>query len=513
MKKTSFIMGTILLASINFIVRSLGFIYRILLSRTIGAQAIGLYQMVFPFLMVLITIPTSGIPIAVSKLVAKENSLHNRKGIYRLLTLSLLLGGGIALLITIVVSLNMDFVITKILKNEDLFYPVLWSIPAIGIITFSSILRGFFYGLKDIKPAATAQVLEQVARIVFVLFYLYYRKPSHPVTAATIAIIGVSIGEFFGLLYLILKFNFKKLIGRRSFVPHISTGFMNLMSDLLYISIPITISRLLSVFMQTINSILIPQRLQAAGYSSVAAIETFGKISGMAMPLLFLPFTVTSALVLNIIPNISEELAVNNTKEVAHKANLALKITILIAIPITGMYIIFGDQLAQLIYHEAEVGRYLAIISYATLFLCMQHTLSGILHGMGKQVITTINFMLGMIIQLYCTYFLVANPNYGVNGFFIGYILASFVIFILNLITLSRHVKLQLPFFQSILKPTLCSVSMFLIIIILEKILVNYISTTLTIIVSLCFGAFFYCIALILTKTIDLKYFINSIKG
>lgn len=511
MKKTSFLLGTLLLALINFVVRLLGFIYRIILSRMIGSQAIGLYQMIFPFLMVLITIPTAGIPIAVSKLVAKENSLNHRKGVYRVLTLSLLIGGLIAGILTVLVSLNMDFVIHRILKNELLYYPLLWTIPAISMITFSSILRGFFYGLKDIKPAAIAQVLEQITRISFVITLLYYIKPTHPVTAATIAIIGLTIGEFFGLLFLILQFNYKKIINNRPRHFQPNENITKTLNAIMYISIPITISRLLSVFMQTINSILIPQRLVAAGFTSTAAVDIFGKISGMAMPLLFLPFTVTTALVLNIIPNISEELAVNNHHEIANKSNLAIKITLITSIPITALYIIFGGDMATLIFKDQEVGLYLTMISYATLFLCMQNTLSGILHGLGKQVITTVNFLLGMMIQLYCTYFLVPNPKYGVNGFIMGFILSAFVICLLNLITLYRYVRIQVPLFQSILKPIFCTGMMLAMIYLLNHFYSN--GGALVKAGGYLMGGLTYCVSLIMTRTINIGHIIKSIKA
>lgn len=478
----------------------------------IGPQAIGLYQLVFPFLMVLITIPTAGIPIAVSKLVAKENSLNNRKGIYRILSISLIIGGGISLLLTVLVSLNTNFIVTSILKNNDLHLPIIWVTPAISLIAFSSILRGYFYGLKDLKPAATAQILEQLTRIGFVLAYLIYKRPTHPITMATIAIIGVSIGEFFGLLYLIVSFNLKKLLNRKLSLGIIDNSPVNIFKDIMYISVPITISRLLSVFMQTINSILIPHRLVVAGYSSVAAIEIFGKISGMAMPLLFLPFTVTSALVINVIPNISEQIAVNNLKDVSYKSNLALKITLLVAIPITLIYTILGKELAGLVYHQKDVGIYLQIISYSTLFMCMQHTLSGILHGLGKQVITTINFLLGMIIQLYCTYFLVPNPRYGINGFFIGFIMSSFVIFVLHLITLHRFIPLKLPLLQSVIKPLICSLIMIGTMIFIKNIeaFTNPNIKGATVFVA---GGLVYIISLALTKTIDIEAFLKAIKG
>ncbi|SET69133.1 stage V sporulation protein B [Natronincola peptidivorans] len=513
MKKSSFLFGTLLLALVNIVVRSLGFIYKIILSRLIGATAIGLYQMVFPFLMVVITIPTAGIPIAVSKLVAEQKSVGNKNGIYKVLMLSLLLGGLTSLVLSIIVSLKIDFIINNLLKNPSLYYPVLWTIPAISLITFSSILRGFFYGMKEMSPAATAQIMEQIFRIVFVLSYLYYKVPSNPLAAATIAIIGISIGEFFGLLYLVLKFNFKKIVTKSYFIKAYSSSSLEILNHLLYVAVPITLSRFVSVVMQSINAILIPQRLQTAGYSSIVAIETFGKISGMAMPLLFLPFTVTTALVINIIPNISEQLAVNNWKDIEHKSSLALRITLLVAIPTTIVYTIFGHHLAELIYGQEDVGKYLSIISYGTLFLCMQHTLSGILHGMGKQVITTINYLLGMIVQLYCTYFLIPNPQYGINGFFIGFILSTFVIFALNLITLIRYIKLDLPFIHSILKPSFASLFMIVAMIFSYRGFYQlFESNGWSTVFSSIIGGCLYILLLFLTKALDFKHILFTIK-
>jgi len=514
LKKSSFIHGTILLVVVNFLVRSLGFVYKIILSRLIGAEAIGLYQMVFPFLMLLITITSAGIPLAVSRIVAKENSLNNREGVYKVLTVALLIGGVLSLVLSVLVSFNIEFIVTRILKNDAIYYPVLFAIPAVSLITFAGILRGFFYGLKDMKPPASAQIVEQLFRIIFVLAYLVYSKPSNPVLAATIAIIGVSLGEFFGLLYLVIKFNLRKLGSKKYFVKTYTESAVKIANSILFISVPITIGRVVSSLIQTASSILIPQRLIIAGYTSSEAIQIFGKITGMAMPLLFLPFTVTSAIAINIIPNISEQIATKKMDEVSEQCNLAIKITLLVAIPITIIYASFGTHLGLLIYNQADVGRYLSIISYSTIFLCMQHTLSGILNGMGKQVISTINFLLGMVIQLYCTYFLISNPKYGINGFFIGYMLASFVIFILNFITLKRSIKIKLSTIQLLVKPTICSGLMVLSMLYIYK--AFYLITTsifLSTLVSALLGAILYAILLTITKTLNVKSIIQEIKG
>lgn len=511
MKKSSFVYATFLLVLVNFLVRSLGFIYRIILSRLIGAEAIGLYQMVFPFLIFLITATTSGIPLAVSSLVAKENSLNNREGVYKILTVALYIGGGLSLAISLLVSANINFIVNSILKNKSIYYPFLYTIPAISLITFSSIIRGFFYGLKDIRPPANAQIIEQVVRIIFVLTFLAYKKPSSPVLAATIGVIGISLGELFGLIYLIIKFRLKKLCFKRSLVKVYLAPTVKTASSILYIAIPTTIGRLISVLMQTANSILIPQRLVVAGYTSSKAIESFGKITGMAMPLLFLPFTVTSALAVNIIPDISEQKALNNMDNIHNQASLAIKLTLIVSIPISLVYIVFGRLIGQIIYRDLDVGSYLTIISYSTMFLCMQHTISGILHGLGKQVATTINYLVGILIQLVCTYFLIPNPRYGIKGFFIGHILSSLVIFVLNIITLKGIINSKLFIISSSIKIIVSSTLMILAMFFTYNIGLFLMDNTILSFILSCFiGLGLYLGLLFITKLLNIESFTKN---
>ncbi len=514
LKKTSFIFGTIMLTLVNIFIRSLGFIYKILLSRLIGATAIGIYQMVYPILSLLIAIPTSGIPLALSKQIAQEKSLNNQDAIYKTLFIALSLTTIISLSLSVLVSYKIDFIVNCILKNSDLYYPVLWTIPSISIISFSSILRSFFYGLNEMVAPAYAQIIEQLFRIVFVLSFLYYKTPTNPIAAATIAIIGILLGEVCGLIYLILKLSFKKNILKSSFFPSYHKHTTKTLQPLLFVAIPITLSRLISVIMQTANSILIPRKLQLIGYSAINAIGTFGKISGMAMPLLYLPFTVTNALVLNLVPSISKELAINNLRDVQQKSSLALRITLLVAIPTTFVYVIFGPHICHLVYGHKDIGNYLSIISLATIFLCMQHTLSGILHGMGRQIMTTIHHLLGMGIQLYCTYFLIANPRYGLKGYFIGFFLSTFLTFSLNFLFLVRHIKLDMPIASTFIKPIIASLSAVVAIIYSYKgFFIISANNLLSSIVSFTLGAFSYLLVLIVTNAFDFKYLINTIRN
>ncbi|MDF2546958.1 MAG: spoVB [Anaerosolibacter sp.] len=504
MKKNSFLYGTLLLIIVNFIVRFLGFAYKIILSRMIGPEGIGLFHLVHPILMVFITFTTAGIPVAVSKLVASYQSLDNKRGCNRVLGLSLLLGVIVSMVMSFLLLYFAKHISINFLKSPDSYVNIIALIPAVPLITISSILRGYYYGLKDVHPPGVAQILEQIFRVAFVVGLLFVLKPLTAVHASTIAIMGISFGEFIGLLWLMFKFKYIEALKLQKSYHILLEGSLSILGKIIYISIPITLSRMIGVIMQSLNAVLIPQRLQVIGYSSQEALSVFGKLTGMAMPLLFLPFIVTSALVVNIIPNVSEEMAQKNWREIAIKSSLAIRMTLLVSIPLTALFIFFADPICKFIYAQVEVGRYLSLLSYAMIFLSLHHTVSGILHGMGKQVMTTINYLIGTGLQLVCTYYLVANPQFGVNGFIIGFILATFTMFVLNYSGLCRTVKLKINVLNAFFKPLLATTIMILFMVNLYQLLaLTSIHIALRLILSICSGLASYLIVIFFTGCIN----------
>lgn len=509
MKKNSFLYGTLVLIFVNFIVRFLGFGYKVVLSRMIGPEAIGLFHLVFPFLMVLITFTSAGIPVAVSKLVAHNLSLNNRRGCNKVLGLSLFIGLVISTTLSIVFFYHIEYISVSIIKNENAYYSLLALIPAVPFITLSSIFRGYYYGIKQVGPPGTSQVLEQVFRILFVVGCLLLLQPLQPKYSSMIAVIGISMGEFIGLICLLLHFKFGEALHPQKKYPFLNESNRNLLGKIAVISIPITITRLIGVIMQSINAVLIPQRLQLVGYTSSEALATFGKLTGMALPLLFLPFVVTSALVVNIIPSVSEEMARENWRLIGVKSNLAIRMTLLVSIPTTAIYIFFSTPLCEFIYNQADVGKYLSLLSYATIFLSLHHCASGILHGLGKQLITTINYLLGMTLQLLCTYFLVSNPKFGVYGFVIGFILSTLIICFLNIISLTHFVKLEMKLMDSIIKPIIATMVMVLLVKNVYQYCIHMnVTTTISVLISITSGLISYMVTIVLSGSIS----INTLK-
>ncbi|TCO79382.1 stage V sporulation protein B [Marinisporobacter balticus] len=506
MKKNSFLYGTFILIIVNFIVRFLGFAYKILLSRMIGAEGIGLFHLVFPILMILITFTTAGIPIAVSKLVAHNLSLNNQRGCNRTLGYASILGLLISSILSILLFYHAKYISIHVIKNKDTYLSLIALTPAIPLITLSSIFRGYYYGIKDVGPPGLSQVLEQTFRIAFVLGCLYMFGASNTKQSSMIAVIGISVGECIGLLCLLFKFKIREAFHLRRTYQLLRNARNGILSKIIYISIPITITRLVAVVMQSINAVLIPQRLQIAGFTSQESISTFGRLAGMAMPLLFLPFIVTSALVVNIIPTVSQEMALKNWKDIRLKSNLAIRMTLLVAIPTTSIFIFFPRPICSFIYEQPSVGAYLSLLAFSTTFLCLHHTVSGILHGMGKQVITTIHHLIGMTIQLFCTYYLVSNPDFAEKGYILGFVLSIFVICILNVSSLNHYVKLNINLKDAVIKPIIATIIMTLFILNVYNLCVRInLNTFLCIFCSMSTGFLSYSLIIILSGSISFK--------
>ena len=529
MKKNSFIYSTIVLIIANFLARFLGFIYKVLLSRFLGSEGIGLYHLVFHAFLVIITITSSGIPVAVSKIVAQKMSLKDYKSCKNTLRISLILGFTISIFLCILTLKNHDILIKYIIKSNKLERSLIALIPAIPIVTLSSIFRSYYYGIKKVMPSANAQIVEQFLRVIFVISLLYIWDPQDLKISVMIATLGITVGEIGGLILLILSLksnniyfsnfssnkshssSYKKITSHKKRKLQMSldsnfTASASLLWKIIAISFPITIARLVSVLMQSANMFLVPQRLQVSGYSLEQSVTAFGEVVGMSMPLLFLPFIVTSAFVVNLIPNISSENVLMKSTNIELKSLLALRVTLLISIPIAFIFFFFGAPICGFLYNKPSVGLYLKYLSYSVIFLSLHHIIAGVLHGLGKQILTTINYLIGMTIHLICIYFLVSIPQIGVKGFIIGFILSSFIMFFLNFTALRRFVNIKIQIINHVTKPILSSIFMIIVIALGNKYSIQLgLPTQIGIITSTFVGGFVYLLCIIITGSIKFE--------
>lgn len=507
MKKNSFIYSTIILVIANFLVRFLGFVYKVVLSRLLGSEGIGLYHLVFHVFLVIVTVTSSGIPIAVSKITAQKMIKNDYKACKKTLFIGITTGLTLSILLCILTYNNIEFLVKYLVKSDKLSSSLLAIIPAIPIVTLASIIRSYFYGLKNVMPAASAQVAEQLVRIIFVLSILYILEPKDLKSSVMIATLGITAGELGGLIVLFFKLNSRSLktpMGTNSGFN--LAGSSSSLFKIISIAFPITLAKLVSVFMQSANMVLVPHRLQVAGYSVEQSVKTFGEVVGMTMPLLFLPFIVTSALVVNLIPNISAEKTMMRSTSIELKSVLALRIALLISIPIAFIFFFFGGPICSFLYAKPSVGIYLRYLSLTVIFLSLYHIIAGILHGLGKQVLTTVNYLIGMSLHLVCIYYLVSIPKIGINGFIIGFIFSSFLMFLLNIIALNRFLDINIKFIKHFINPIFSSVLMIISIILSNRYFLSINAPIqLAVLLPTFLGGIVYLVMIILTGSIKTK--------
>nr|PZN12085.1 MAG: stage V sporulation protein B [Caldicoprobacter oshimai] len=446
----SMLYGTFILASANVLVRLIGFIYQIMLSRLLGPEGMGVYQLIFPPYTIALALTTSGIPVAVSRLVASSDATGHHGELKKIVPAAILIVMVLGTILSALILTNVNWITHTILKDPRTRIPLFILFPCIIIIGMGATFKGYFYGIKHTHHSALAEILEQLVRITTVIILLLWLNPQDYEEAAILMVFGVVMGELASLLYLHTRYYYsiKELKGNVR-----TSSLFPLIKSIINIAIPITSTRLIITLINSTNTVLIPQRLMASGMTNSQAVSLFGIVSGMVLPLLHMPFTITNALSTVIIPHLSEEMALGDWPSIRNNISRAIQLTSLVAFPAAALLFSLGQPIGIALYNQPQVGQLLAPLTLSMVFHALQHTLSAVLNGLDRQKRSTLNLFIGGIIQVCCTYFLVSCPPLRIYGFIIGFNLRSIAVFMLNFTAVRKLTKLQIKWVEWFLKP------------------------------------------------------------
>lgn len=437
MKLPNLVLSTITLFISNIIVRVLGFLYKIFLSKSIGETGLGIYHIIFNFLMICLAFTTTGIPTALSSLIAKRKALNDKHNSNVIFISTLYVAFWVSLIISLLITFNADFLSLKLLKNSNLSLLILAICPAIVVITISNVLRGYYYGIKEVTVPAIGQILEQVSKIIFVFLIIMYINNKS--MNCYIALLGISVGEAVNILYISICL-YKNSSLYNKYTINVK-DFYDSSIETIKLSIPITCNRMSNILLHSISSMIVPSRLVLSGISYQKSLIMYGVISGMVLPFIYLPFTVGSALVVNLIPSISQEMALNKYKNVVKKINYALLLTISVGVISSTFFYFFGSKLCLLVFGNELAGTYLKAMFLVPLFMSLNQTLSGILHSIKKEVASSIITIISMIIQLISLYLLLPVPSINIYAYIYTTTFVSMFTCLLHIIVLIRTLK------------------------------------------------------------------------
>ena len=418
---SKFLKGTMILTISSIIVKVIGSLNWIILSRVLGGEGIGLYQMGFPIYLMAITVSSAGVPVAISIITSEKLANKDYRGAKRVFNVSLRLLLISGLVFSSALLFGADFLINQhIIRDARAYYSIIALAPAVFFVTFLASFRGYLQGWQIMTPTATSEVVEQLVRVITMLVFADLFMPYGLAYAAGGASMGAGAGAFCALLVLMWFYRrlkrrlHEEIEAQDDSIPQESAG--HIIKRLLKLALPVSLTSLMLPIGANLDLLIVPQRLEVAGFDVRHATELFGYLTGMAVPLVNLATIFTAAMTISLVPSISESRTLERFDAIRDKIRLAFRVAMIITFPCFMGLFFLAEKVAALIYNAPGAAGAIQTMSVGILFLGMHQISTGILQGLGKTAIPVINMILACLVKVVMSWWLTAIPLLGIKG-------------------------------------------------------------------------------------------------
>ncbi len=422
--KTTVYKNASIVTGLSVFERCLGFLYRVTLSRLIGAEGLGIYQVALSLFSLLLTLGAGGVPITLSRMLAKNKAEGKRaEGSW--------LSAGILLVLSVTLPLclflwgfggNMRFLFSDMRSFQVL------KILLCGLC-FSAVyavVRGYFWGRKQFFTASVIELSEEIVMVVCGVLLL--QNVSSPLEGAEKAATALVLSYLVSCLLALFCF-FKN--GGRFSQPQPA------LKPLLSSATPVTLVRASGSLVGSAVAVLFPVMLVRAGASDAEALRLFGIVSGMVLPVLFIPSTLLGSLSLVLVPELSEDYYRNNTARLHRNVERGLRFAFAIACLLLPFFFVLGEDVGRLAFSDAAAGR--LIVKSCPILLPMSLTMisTSMLNSIGFEKYTMRFYFIGAAALLLCILFLSATC--GVYAYLVGLFASYFLTALCNLVFLHKR--------------------------------------------------------------------------
>ena len=452
--RSSMLYGTLLLTGTSLVAQVLGFIYRIFLSRLVGAEIMGLYQLILPVYSVVLSITAVGLTVAVSNLSAEYAARGNEGAMGAVLRRCLAAFLILFALVAGVTVLFYDPISVYLLGDARTQLGLLLLLPYLFLTGIENLHKHYFYGTGNIRPPAAVELCEQFIRTGAVLGLLVLFLPQTPERTVGLIVTGMVICELFSSVTLVILYR-KRAAG----LPR-SPAEKGLGRRISAIAVPISFTALLGNLMGSANAVLIPQRLVASGTDVSHAMSAFGVLCGMTVPMLLMPTAFIGAMGLVLVPRLARSAALGRLDRIRDRIHKAMLATSVLIMPAMAFLVVLGPTIGRFLFREESAGDFILPLSLGVLLSCYQSILSGVLNGVGKQRSAAWNAILCGGVQLGCTFFLIGLPRVGLKGYVAGFVASSALGLLLNWHQVGRYAHMRPRLFQWCTAPALSALLM-----------------------------------------------------
>ena len=410
----------------SILTRFLGFIFRIFLSRRLGAEGMGIYQIASTVVGVFMTLVASGLPLTTAKMVAKLDSDNKKKEKSILTTSSAIIAIVISVISCIILILGKSG-LNNFIKNDTVVDLIIIMSPALIFSAVYAIFRGALWGQNMFFWVSFTEFLEQLIRMI--LAFLVCGRLLNIIECTKALAFTFSLTCLISAIIVIIVYfiNGGKLSFKKGYYKTIIKS-----------ATPITGVRLASSFVQPLTALLIPFLLCLIGYTNSEAISVYGIIMGMTFPLLFAPLSIVGSLSMVLIPKIS---ILNDDKQydtIADSINKSIRFALFLAVLIIPLYLSCGDLIGVVLYDNIQAGIYLQLSAVCILPLVLNNITSSVLNALNLEVKSFINYIIGtivMFVSLLTLTFVIRE-----NAIIISFFLSSATTELLNMKMIQKKV-------------------------------------------------------------------------
>ena len=422
-KGESFLKGTFILTIAGFVVKVIGSLNWIFVSRILGGEGIGLYQMAFPIYFLAMTVSQAGVPVAISIITAERVALKDiwgAKRVFRIsMTFMLLTGIVFSLLTYFAADWLIDF---QFIRDPRAKMAVQVLAPTVFFVTLLASSRGYLQGWQRMTPTAVSQIVEQIFRVITMILLADLFLPWGLDYAAAGASLGALAGAVTGLVVLVyfhwkLDRDIERDYGKELVPPAgENVSWQRIMKRIFMLSLPVSASSLMLPVVSNLDLMIVPQRLEVAGYSVNEATELFGYLTGMAVPLVNLSTILTASMAMSIVPIISEARALKDMSRVYTQTAASVRISNFVCFPAFVVVFVLATPIASLIYNAPGAGPAVMISAFSIVLLGLHQVSTAILQGLGHPTIPMVNMILAAAAKVILNWNLTAIPWLGIMG-------------------------------------------------------------------------------------------------
>lgn len=449
MKKRLFFINAVILMLSSFLLRFLNIGFRIFLSNRIGAAGMGLYQLIFSVFMTAITISTSGISLAVTRITSEAVGKGEMGTIPSAIRKCALCGLSVSLSVAAVLYFLSEPIAVHLLGDARAAPALRILAPGLPFMALCACFKGYFLAIRKAMHSAIGELLEQIVTVGIPVLLFLYAAPDGLENAAKAIMFGSTLGEAASFLYTALCY--KIHLVRKKFRRQKSQGILRAMA---HIALPSALASTIRTVLNTAENLLIPFGLRRSGMDTALSMERYGILQGMSMPMLAFPSSFLLPFSTLLVPEISEARARGAVGAVAHTASRALQMALIFSILVAGIFWGFAPDFGEIFYHSAEAGAYLRILAPLIPLLYLDAVVDGILKGLDEQLRSLEYNLIDSALRVALIYLLL--PVFGLKGYLAILFFSTILNASLSLGRLLKVSKVEISLKNWVAKPLLC---------------------------------------------------------